>query len=379
MVLEEGGTIHKSLVFSCVNDEMTLKLAKPVKQGVCLLRVPTHCMPLLHHFTLSFDGKQILAEPVEEMGDSPTLVQKRILELLLALFNETDKVNAFAECSPFVAFREHPDILATLASSFSTRSPVFDLVGGDLNELKLKAFLHSRVHQEGADVRLLPLIDFADHHTYANGFNHYHDALGYTESIEIQSNHMSGQSACMVCYKYRDALSSFINYGFLDKSATFLQSVPLSVDLGEFILGVEAGYLNENQLGMDRINSALPNYNFLFDETPFYISTFNFPDNDTMRLHYVMLPTVENERYLKEAIVFLLTCFEKRFSSAQGTINNTKNIHKIISTIVAENLSYYEGLGGLLAVSNLDMKLPAVSMLAKLVKRQSKLLRAYPN
>ncbi|RZV49930.1 MAG: hypothetical protein EX270_11995 [Pseudomonadales bacterium] len=351
IICNAGGFTHKQLIIECLQGNMTLKLKKPVNDGEPLFNVPVDCLPAMQDFDLQFDGKMVSFEPLKDRNPPASNNQQQLMALMAALYNETDKVNLFARFSPFVAFNANRSLLTELRNSFSTPSHVFEL-DGEINQIKLAAFLESRCYEDKtADAfRLLPLLEFADHHVLARGFDSkFNDSKLMSVGIVYSSIKGAGKSV-FICYRQKDRLASFINYGFVDSSVRFVQSVPVNVELpGGFRFVVAAGFIDDNMMPEQNFPQAVPGFRFSRSHYSAYVSNMRGTENRELEVHYLIIPRGEEIPALREVIAFELGYYEKRFGLADGEVCTPGNVLIVEKTVIEKNLAYYAQLSRLLS------------------------------
>lgn len=348
LVESVGGFLHKQLIIQCIEGNMILKVAKPVRSQELLIDVPASCIPIVEHFNLYFDGKKIDWEvkpensSQEETLEKPTLEQIKAFEVIIELFNLNDKVNSYAEYSPLYAFRNSPIIEYSDRSIDSTSEVNTETLSDE--ELKLKLFLDSRIFSnkhDGSLVRLLPIIDFADHNSLADSFIIKENegrltslGVGYSELKEKKSS-------IFVCYKQKDRLASALNYGFYDSSARYVQSVSVEVCIDDLTYHVRHGGLGSNMMPLEYIPKAVPGFRFSQQEFDTYLPTMRCIDNNNLEVHFCLFPKGKDIPAFKEVLDYQLKYFELRMQLKKGSISNEENILKIESSLISENINYY--------------------------------------
>ena len=72
----------------------------------------------------------------------------------------------------------------------------------------------------------MPFVDFFNHHSMSPSFQRQDGEMGVA-----CSRPNPGSNECFVRYNVMDAMDTYLNYGFVDRSANFLRSVPARIDL----------------------------------------------------------------------------------------------------------------------------------------------------
>ncbi len=215
-----------------------------------LIEIPTRCLLPLNQFELSYDaGKIQLAKSASRV----TRTRQRLMELTLALYNASGKVEAFALHSPeLVLGRNHPITLtlglADGVAEFPREKPPKSAAVPDDEELKLRQFLGSRRcgTRFGKFRRvLIPIVDLLNHHSEGAGYTE--DKADKYVRIDIKQP-LTGDRECRINYgDNNDILDFFRYYHFVPLTVPHMYSIPvvLSPTSSSFI-HIGRGYRDHN-------------------------------------------------------------------------------------------------------------------------------------
>ncbi len=272
--------------------EFSLECAPSPLVNESLLKVPNSCLLPLHQFELAYeDGSIQLVKSWRRV----TRTRQRLMELTLALYNASDKVERFARTSPEIILgSDHPmtKILASgdgLADSTASRRTTT----ADQAARKLEQFLGSRTYgTRFGRLRsvLIPVLDLMNHHPMGSGFKERRE----DKFISVEVSHpVQEKDECFVNYgNNKDTLDFFRYYHFVPMTLPYLLSIPvvLSPTSGSFI-HINRGYREHQQAESHFIKKLPPrlhlNNNIVSCEN-IRISEQNTSDNMSVGIDFMV-------------------------------------------------------------------------------------------
>jgi hypothetical protein len=240
LATEAGTVLSDALVIKCVDGGLSVEAA-PERTGETLIRLPSSCHVPAELFELAVSGGNIVMSAHEPELASECVAQ---MEMLLELYNLTGKLDHHRRTSPWSLLAIHSELLAQigqrLPDDLSAMSDRFTS-SGDGEELMLASFLHTRTFDfretENAPPfpLLLPIIDFMNHHLQGSPvqFEGQPDRE-FSAIVKRSAPVPGGGNECFVFYGLYDAFDTWMSYGFIDENASFVRSIPMTVELPRF-------------------------------------------------------------------------------------------------------------------------------------------------
>jgi hypothetical protein len=214
-VRENGGEIHPALVIN--HHDERLWLSCPAKfQGETLLRIPDDLFIPVSKLQWTDTGGALAYS-----GDCRALtgVQQRLLDLMVRLYNTTDKINKVATRFPDSLLRIDPELLALIREA----RPNTELSAKSLAEQFISTRLSSQNNEDSEETRdyIMPLIDMLNHHPYGPkyGRNAAKDWV-----IPVQ-HPVAGSEQCFVRYQKGDSFANALWHGYFEGAPRYLSSV----------------------------------------------------------------------------------------------------------------------------------------------------------
>jgi tetratricopeptide (TPR) repeat protein len=231
---EQGAVFHDELYF--IEHHGNLSIQSFAQDGNKLMSVPIKCMPLLSDYQLSLNHHQIVCTQKENPKNS---FADQSMQLLIKLYNQTNKVNTWNNTHPFLALRHEPEFLTKFLLNLVNNVPKIKnyadlLAQGDQESLFLKTFIGSREFNltkdalekmqiqtaESSELALLSVIDFLNHSAFAPGYIVDNESL----NMEFSSTDCHSPSEVFVNYNHIDFVLTYFIYGFVDKHCPILYS-----------------------------------------------------------------------------------------------------------------------------------------------------------
>lgn len=267
IIEEHGGRVDPGLVARCAeNGGISLEkhdFPNPVKP---LIALPTELLLNMERARARIENDEFICDP---QPGAMTPVQHKLTELMFEIYNLTGKAAAHRESCLWFSFRKAPHVLDRLMMArtpFTNQVKFLDFAKDsaarpDFNEVLCDTFFKSRTigykaaaaaaAAAAADVkvpevdgdgmppetiaRLMPLIDFGNHHGNGTFFSFrtgYDKAAPEREFLLLgDSRPLAHSNECFAFYHQLDAIDSFITYGFPDMHALYVRSVPLEFEI----------------------------------------------------------------------------------------------------------------------------------------------------
>jgi hypothetical protein len=287
---------------------------------------------------------------------------RKLLECQVDIFNAAGKFETFRNLSPILSPDLGPEIRPALGlrDEFGSWGPPsdFPLEMGDTDP-QITTFLASRVFEwQGADLEpptsfLVPVQDFANHHSQAPGYGA--DGRG---SFVAPASPIAGDAECFVKYSSFDAFDGMMQFGFVDESARFLHSITT-----EFTLPGLGNLRTERfQKSNRQVEGSLRAV-----EVARSIPAVTPQPNDGMEVSRLIIPGPNDPTSLKRSITYILMIW----APDKGTEEKAELNRFIERQILRANRDYYEGLGALIAeVAPAQSSSPAIGLIRQLIDTQ---------
>ncbi len=368
LVQDCGGFIHPELKIKSVQGEFTLALDKKLEPKTCVLKIPTRCMPVIEGFELKYQQQAIVATPKTEVNDTGVELQTELqctcMDLLVRLYNQTNKVEEFSRVSPVLALKPHPKLLDLLTKAVGQQLGDFHVLE-KLEILKLAVYFKSRVFNR-SDVkgsRLLPLIDFADHAIFAEPYRISDDGTQGDEFMQINYVPVDQSLQCFVSYSMMDCLDSYMFYGFIDETAFFIKYLPFTIELEDFgSFSAQRWNVNASQLKPDQWDTS-------GQTASFYAANYTV-STQQINVKFLIIPPVEHMEALDEVLGLYLMEGERTSSNLAGKLNTSENKKRIKQAMLKVNLDFYMSLQAYILTSLADNKTSVVVMLKQMIQKQ---------
>jgi len=236
-----GASFNNSLRICEHNGDIKVSCATDNELSELLMDVPIHCVPLIndYRFSLDKDG-QLLSKAKNKMLNPRA---QHIMHLLTVMYNACDKLNSWKVTHPLFALAGRENVLSKLFAGRTNPTEYASFYAGSPAEISdaalIKSFIGSRAmaftrsalrksgirskqeHEEG----FIPIVDLTNHKMGAAGFN-THESLG---ALRTYTGIGPAGREVFVQYNLDDPLITLISYGFVDSSAKWVYTVPLTL------------------------------------------------------------------------------------------------------------------------------------------------------
>ena len=348
-----------------------LSVESEVPAGEPLVKLPPACLIPTDELEFHLEGGSI------GVGSRPpglSETQTGLLECLLAIYNQGNKLEQHGDYLPWLAFRGAPELLEHLRLGRKDAPKINGLyqmaTDGDPEGLLLKHYVGSRVlryrteqgdPQSPAHKVLMPFIDFFNHHSASPGFQRDGAAL-----VVKASRPLDGSNECFVSYSRMDALDSFLNYGFVDASSSYLRSVSASISL--------PGLAEITVLGTGGAKRKNPPPPALAD-LKFLVPPFRKAEDGGFILGGLLIPGPQTLLAMHRILGFVIARF---LAPGIGQAQLQELVDAAVEQVLETNERYYAKLAAILA--EVRPRLPdgsALQQLEQLISLQQDKLGAY--
>jgi len=344
-LLDMGAIIHPSIYIKESSGELSISCQKNIKNTGALLTVPLTCMPLLVDFEFTLKPHYKIASTMKKGALNPNAEQ--IMNLMVLLYNYTDKLKAWNDSYPLLTLKKHNELLNAIYSfrpqgkKLSAFKKLFDQ--NKYDELLLHSFIGSReftykqealasanIHTVNQSEKgLLSIIDFLNHQM---GDSEY-KINRQTGCMEICANAENETGEIFVQYSFMDAVQTYLTYGFVDNNAHILYSGRL-----QFTLLSGLNFVVLSLSGGLKRTVALPSvYKHLHNYLPAGIKR----DGNNVVVSDLVIPKTINISYFSESLAVILTqCDQEGFYKDTDTL--AREIEHIERQVLAVNIDFWQ-------------------------------------
>ena len=272
-VRAEGGDLHERARVVARGGDLSLHADGPDAGDARLLEIPDTCLPPITRFTLDRDGDDLVL--VDAPDDLPAATVTA-LRHLLDVYNACGKLAVWRAATPWCALAADSDLRTALADLRAGVPKVEQLRriadAGETTPLGVRSFLGARTFNlkaraetaaeqghgpgggEGGDETpvLAPFVDALNHHYRARTFGLTIDPDDIRRLWTHVDRPVAGGTECRVRYAPMDAVDAYLGYAFVDDSAPFLRSVPVTLNVAD------GGVLDVGAMGGTPFQGQLP-------------------------------------------------------------------------------------------------------------------------
>jgi len=343
IVTAQGGYVSDQLILRQRESDLSLASTLPPVRHDTLIAVPYELLIPVAAFELRNIDDHIDYALKDQALPGAT---QRLGELTFELYNLLGKLAQTRSASPVFSFADSPDIARLLkpARAFTKEQwRVMDSGYGDNALLKLflktRTLRNAQASQESYAQALLPIIDFANHHTEAPGFQY--GAKGHENMLSI-ANHkpVLGSDECHVRYSRRlDLLDTYLTYGFVDTMSRYriVRAAAMDIEVEGF------GSLEVHASAAPPFKGKLGDKNSDLRE---WLPMANRKAPDRMQLSHLLIPSGHSKRALRRVLALFLRQLKRDASVEQmktgiesaerQVIDNTRDYYKRL-TDAADN------------------------------------------
>ena len=330
-----GSEFSNDLTLKCTEGNLSVEAPRE-SVGKMLVRIPWDCLAPLPPFRLSVKDDQILISSFEEGVTNECIA---LMESLLELFNITQKIARHRQNSPWRLIASHPTLLDRVMQGRANVDFTFLqqlIASGDEDELMLHSFLNSRILGYKVSARaphypvLMPVVDLFNHH-FRGALYEMEDDPAKQRSVAIaRSIPLPGTgNECFACYGAHDSFDTWMTYGFVDKTAQFVCSIAMTIDL-------------QNLDGIRVTNIAKPrgrrNLPLSVADLHFYVPAVLAKREKHVEVGRILIPGPAAPKALRRTLGFLISEIQPTHPKQRDLVMNAEE------QIIAANRAYYRDL-----------------------------------
>jgi hypothetical protein len=351
-----GAKFNKGITF--IENSGVLSITSTAANNQIHLQIPLVCMPMLVDYEFSIDpNKKLQIKPKESLLNPKAAP---VIDLMVQLFNATDKLANWEKSFPFFVYQDWPEIIEQL---FSFRSPSNKLASfydhfqkREWDVLLIESFIGSREftyqqnHLKAANIKssnnsekgLLAIIDFLNHRVGDGGY------IVNTQSraMEIVGNPDKESKELFVQYGMFDPFLTYFIYGFVDTHAPFIYSGKCEIDL---ISGNKLVVLSMSG-GIKRATPLPAALSHLKEYLPPGIKK----QGNAIVVSDIIVPKIDNSMLLREVLeqILIMVGCESNYKSIADLENE---ITHIIKVLVEKNIQFWQGILGEVKELNIEV------------------------
>jgi hypothetical protein len=341
------------------------------------IKIPHQILAPYSSFDFEIEGRDIILAPYDSNLSSP---QYELFSNVLDLYNESGRFHAHCKASPWLNYKQDPDIVKLLlkARHGEDLTLIKKMLGHDEydEELALFTFFKARMaycrlnnrHQPPTEV-YLPLIEFLNHHPAGAGYDNLYNKKteqGFMAVAPVTPIENSGE--CFTCYGALDALDSYLHYGFVDNNASFVRSIPLSIEIAE-IGTITIGAQN-------RIVPVGDRAEHLKDLGPYLPHIKYVQGSRQIDISHLIIPGERAFMSLKRVLHEILVILEPKIDKKSAATY----VDEIDIMVARKNLEYYSLLADCILGANAGDERPPSEFyenINSVTTRQLKVIEAY--
>lgn len=342
-----GAKFHQDIQFVVENGNLSIESCSKRLNAECHMSVPLTCMPLLTDYTLSINAKSELL--VKSNNSMINETAAPIMQLLVELFNTTDKITTWENTFPFIALKNHGRILNSLLTfrpfdgKIAEYKKYFDkkqwqtlLLEGFFGAREF-TYMNSSISSAGIQLKqrsekgLLGIIDFLNHKMGDSGYQ----INPHTACMNIVTTPDKLSRELFVQYGVYDPLQTFLIYGFVDCNSPILYSGKMDIPLlsGDILSILSmSGKLSRSQ----PLSSELSH---LSDYLPPGIKR----QGKQIVVSDLIIPNVKSKKVLREVLKAILLQADNS-NNYQDKKLLVKEVNHIEKELLVNNFNYWDNL-----------------------------------
>jgi len=320
-----GGVIHDRVRLCERGGDFSVEAPRDISPREIIISIPQNLLLPISGFDLRLEGNDICGGQID--ADIST-AQRKLMDIVLGLFNETAKVAQHREQSLFPLIERAPDVLASLSLPTKPERAPDNLAETSL----LDHFLNARVlsvpsnHPKGGLQKvLMPVIDFLNHAPRAPGYLIYNESL-----VAMRGWPAEDSEECHICYGRYDALDLVLKYGYVAEGPGFAISKPMEIELED---GRRVSILRTGE-PMD--SARIPD---TFTDLGWILPTIR-KDADRGVLQFQYLPVMAAGQ--GEAMHHFLELLVEQFLGERAAGQGASTVAHIMAAVAEENMRHYE-------------------------------------
>ena len=350
LVTSCGGEIDDSAILSCTGGHMSIVVPKN-RGSPHLIKLPRACLLPEKDFSLVLNGDDLC---LSAHSDKFSREQVSLLEIMLELYNQTEKIKDFKKRFSWLLLRNETELLRLVLEGrrFLSFKRILDQVADEAPHVTIKRYLDRAISERPdgyiiesflksrflgfkagpdrqAESVLMPVIDFLNHHYRARPFRHF-DENGQRYIAVQPAQPVQDSQECFVSYGAYDCLDLFLAYHYVDEHVPFVRSIPMDLDFGRAGVVRHVGF------------PIIPRHKNLPPEIAdigFYLPTIQGGRQGLLEVSGLLVPGPTAPRALRRVLEALLGRLDPNPSvtDKEGIILTVEN------DVIINNLRYYRG------------------------------------
>lgn len=277
LISEGGGGLHSDLLIKSEDGNLAVETAEEMRPGREIIRLTRKVLLPEDQYEISCDGHEFSVSHPD--GCLLSDLQKKLLDVMVGLYNETDKARIYQRDCVYLTLRKHPALKDIVFEGREVLKHVEDwearFDGNEdeqavLHDFLAKGFLKTRFLGYSDMVRstsvsiLMPVVDFLNHNWSGASFN-VSQNMRQGDLMVDNRQCVSGSRECFAFYGTMDAFDTMVRYDFPDLGAPVVRSVPLDLDFfdhGKIRISANTGgaYRKELPKSIAFLRKIMPNF-----------------------------------------------------------------------------------------------------------------------
>jgi len=294
-IQSNGGYLHPDITIQCQKKQLSLHTKNGMAINGYAIIIPHACLMPIDEFQWGLDDSDDIT--IQSASPKVTPLQREITDLVVELFNRTDKITQFRQtCLDLKATRNYKLIETMYSARPMDLEDFKKKQNKNEQEVLLEGLFQTRYYYlfkspettiQDRERVIIPIIDLMNHHIKGeitlNSVLQAETANDCPPYLCIKCSPVPGSDECCHNYGVRDAYELFVGYQYIDRNADFLRSVPLTVDLGD--TGSMEIFSNITDPGYPR--HTLPPE---LVDLHFFIPPLNVTESGVIQLGYIYIP-----------------------------------------------------------------------------------------
>lgn len=320
-IRSNGGYLHPGLTIQCRNKQLSVHAPAGTTIDGYAIKIPHACLMPVDEFQWGLTGNDIV---IRSASQRVTPLQREITDLIIDLYNSTDKIGQFRQCCLDLKAKNNYKLIETM---YSVRPLSFESFkqrqSKNEQDIILECFFQTRYYHlfqssstdPDDSIRvIIPIIDLTNHHIRGESTR---NSVFLPETADEApflcikcASPVRGSDECFHHYGNRDPYELFVGYQYIDRHTDFLRSVPLTVDLGD--IGSMEIFSQITSPGYPR-SSLPPELVDLY----FFIPPLNLTAAGAIQLGYIYIPGQSAPYSMRRVLVASLRKLNRSLSPQQ--------------------------------------------------------------
>lgn len=232
-VSKSGAYFSDKLVLRAMDGDLSFTSSVPGGEQELLMSIPEKAFIPYDGVEFKLAGNHLeIASGAENL--SPNILDR--LETMLTIYNLTNKIEKYKKSSPRVVFKDDPEFLKRLvegrAGTNIAENTLEILTTDDQDKVIISSFLKTRNFAFGeSKQKIIPFIDFTNHHTRARPFSRTKDKNGNLVMGLNNYKPVQGSDQCFARYGIWDSYETYLMFGFSMENPGLVRSIPLDIPI----------------------------------------------------------------------------------------------------------------------------------------------------